>query len=228
MSKILLRIVVSVCLISVVLGIIIIPRVLGVLKDQRAFEAIVLKEAPDYTLTPEIIGREVRASDMFVVSSFVGKPIGGSIKDNVSAFLANYQEEGLPAAKLIFPIRPTKNEIWLLNFPGCAPHKCNEPIRDAWLTPTDGFIVSKYQGGFKLAGSETFYFAKTKLSGFDYFATADVLFDYDGRVIKYVIAAHRETRTSFGKFFAQLTNASSSKNVRYDLFRRNLVLDREW
>ena len=171
------------------------------LETDAEFLEIVLRAMPDFRLTSAIIGKPVVLSPGYALRAYDNRAFWlegrGGPQAVFSKFISQFDDSGLPAVNLYINGRSNilyyNTHSWRLRFPGCSANECIDLKNSLHFDKISQDEHDRYSS-IRLGkiGRSNHQISEATLSGVAYRAKVNVFYDYQGRVIRYVVRINRE------------------------------------
>jgi len=181
---------------------------------------------PDYQLTEEFLGREIRPATAYAVQHIEGQEADNDAPSTLKKFLAQYNDTGLPAVRLVFFIGQRDRKYWMADLPGCAPEGClDKDYSDLLVQAHPSRWLSSRPSGFNRGGGlHNIY--ESRILGMH--VESYILFETNkkGEAVTYSVKAKRTTTWNpIDRSINSLKYPFSGEHEFIDLYRKNLVLN---
>lgn len=182
------------------------------------------REMPGFELTEEWLGREVVPAKTFFAVGFVGWNGRSDAAENLKAFLRLYDDNGLPAFRLILRSKGSEDGLWSVELPGCAPKHCAEADFSHLLVPISESEAEPFGSYSSNPNAEFRIFYETSILGIQAKLKLTTATNELGQVVQYYIGSSRSTTINPLDQFDSVLHGGSGEAIPSAIFSKNLVL----
>lgn len=182
------------------------------------------RELPGLELTEEWLGREVVPATTFFPAAFVGWNGRSDAAENLKAFLRLYDDNGLPAFRLILRSKGNEDRLWSVELPGCAPRQCSQADFSHLLVPISKSEAELFRSSSSHPNAEFRKFYETSILGIQADLTLSINTNELGEVVQYYVGGSRSTTVNPLDQFDSVLGGGSGETAFSSIFSKNLVL----
>lgn len=167
--------------------------------------------ALDLGFLAEISGRQLDSSPNFTVVSTPDMRLEDSREDRLSKFLAQFDERGFQAVRILLTEVGPVGPYWRVDFPGCVPGGCTSIASSQQFHPSD---KSEFDSGrTDSALNEYYQLDPIFVQGVRFDRDLAIFFDLEGRLLKARLSVYRDSKGSVERLANQLSSGGAFEGV---------------